>query len=81
MSNERIEAGAGANFKNIKGGNPMEIGDKGYLIEVGTKGIREDKWLKPPLYERFHSLQENLKLGFEERGVCQGRVSIPYRKI
>ena len=29
----------------------MEIGDKGYLIEVGMKGIREDKWLKPPLYE------------------------------
>ena len=28
----------------------MEIGDKGYLIEVGVKG-REDKWLKPPLYE------------------------------
>ena len=29
----------------------MQIGDKGYLIEVGMKGIREDKWLKPPLYE------------------------------
>ena len=29
----------------------MKIGDKGYLIEVGMKGIREDKWLKPPLYE------------------------------
>ena len=48
---ERVEAGAGTiNFK-IKGGNPMEIGDKGYLIEVGMKGIREDKWLKPPLYQ------------------------------
>lgn len=29
----------------------MKIGEQGYLIEVGTKGIREDKWLKPPLYE------------------------------
>ena len=29
----------------------MEIGDKGYLIEVGMKGFRDDKWLKPPLYE------------------------------
>ena len=47
---ERVEAGAGANFKTIKGGNPMEIGERGYLIEVGMKG-REDKWLKPPLYE------------------------------
>jgi len=48
---ERVEAGAGANFKTIKGGNPMKIGERGYLIEVGMKGIREDKWLKPPLYE------------------------------
>lgn len=29
----------------------MKIGEQGYLIEVGTKGIREDKWLKTPLYE------------------------------
>ena len=29
----------------------MDIGDKGYLIEVGMRGLREDKWLKPPLYE------------------------------
>ena len=29
----------------------MKIGEQGYLIAVGTKGIREDKWLKPPLYE------------------------------
>ena len=29
----------------------MKIGERGYLIEVGMKGIREDKWLKPPLYE------------------------------
>ena len=49
MSNERVEAGAGAN--NIKGGNPMKIGERGYLIEVGMTGIRADKWLKPPLYE------------------------------
>ena len=47
---KRVEAGAGANFKNIKGGNPMKIGERGYLIEVGMKGIRDDKWLKPPLY-------------------------------
>ena len=43
---ERVEAGAGANFKNIKGGNPMKIGERGYLVEVGMKGIRGDKWLK-----------------------------------
>lgn len=48
---ERVEAGAVANFKNIKGGNPMKIGERGYLVEVGMRGIREDKWLKPPLYE------------------------------
>ena len=29
----------------------MKIGEQGYLIEVGMRGIREDKWLKPPLYE------------------------------
>ena len=29
----------------------MQIGQRGYLIEVGLKGIRDDKWLKPPLYE------------------------------
>ena len=29
----------------------MKIGERGYLVEVGMKGIREDKWLKPPLYE------------------------------
>ena len=51
MSTERVEAGAVANFKTIKGGNPMKIGDQGYLIEVGIIGIRDDKWLKPPLYE------------------------------
>ena len=51
MRVERVEAGAGARNFKIKGGNPMEIGDKGYLIEVGMKGIREDKWLKPPLYQ------------------------------
>ena len=28
----------------------MKIGERGYLVEVGMKG-REDKWLKPPLYE------------------------------
>ena len=51
MSNERVEAGAGAIKLKIKGGNPMKIGERGYLIEVGMKGTREDKWLKPPLYE------------------------------
>ena len=30
----------------------MKIGDRGYLIEVGTRGTnRGDVWLKPPLYE------------------------------
>ena len=27
----------------------MKIGEQGYLIEVGRKGL--DKWLKTPLYE------------------------------
>ena len=29
----------------------MKIGERGYLVEVEMRGIREDKWLKPPLYE------------------------------
>ena len=29
----------------------MKVGQRGYLIEVGLRGQREDKWLKPPLYE------------------------------
>ena len=30
----------------------MTIGEKGYLIEVGTRGTnRGDTWLKPPLFE------------------------------
>ena len=30
----------------------MKIGDRGYLIEVGTRGNnRGDVWLRPPLYE------------------------------
>ena len=58
---ERVEAGAGTNFKNIKGGNPMKIGERGYLIEVGMTGIRADKWLKPPLYELIE-IQQGFKV-------------------
>ena len=59
---ERVEAGAGTNFKNIKGGNPMKIGDKGYLIEVGMIGnSRGDVWLKPPLYELIE-IQQGFKV-------------------
>ena len=58
---KRVEAGAGANVKTIKGGNPMKIGERGYLIEVGMKGIREDKWLKPPLYELIE-IQQGFKV-------------------
>ena len=39
----------------------MEIGDKGYLIEVGMRGLREDKWLKPPLYELVE-IQQGFKV-------------------
>ena len=59
---ERVEAGAGTNFKNIKGGNPMKIGERGYLIEVGMKGnSRGDVWLKPPLYELIE-IQQGFKV-------------------
>ena len=61
MRVERVEAGAGANFKTIKGGNPMKIGERGYLIEVGMKGIRGDVWLKPPLYELIE-IQKGFKV-------------------
>jgi len=39
----------------------MKIGERGYLIEVGMKGIREDKWLKPPLYELIE-IQQGFKV-------------------
>ena len=39
----------------------MKIGDQGYLIEVGMKGIRDDKWLKPPLYELIE-IQQGFKV-------------------
>jgi hypothetical protein len=29
----------------------MNIGDQGYLIETGLRGLRGDKWIKPPLVE------------------------------
>ena len=61
MRVERVEAGAGANLKTIKGGNPMKIGEIGYLVEVGMRGIRDDKWLKPPLYELIE-IQQGFKV-------------------
>ncbi len=39
----------------------MKIGEKGYLIKVGMTGIREDKWLKPPLYELIE-IQQGFKV-------------------
>ena len=57
---ERVEAGAGANLK-IRGGDPMKIGEKGYLIEVGMTGISNNKWLKPPLYELIE-IQQGFKV-------------------
>ena len=39
----------------------MKIGERGYLIEIGMRGIREDKWLKPPLYELIE-IQQGFKV-------------------
>ena len=39
----------------------MKIGEQGYLIEVGMKGIRDNKWLKPPLYELIE-IQQGFKV-------------------